>query len=310
MDEVDISMLVKTELGRKKLAENFDSIKEKYFYAMMLEHSNVINFLNFIKQLKDVPELQNEYGKYSYWAELYDQIKVPEPQGERPSIGESHRDVNKRKIWFAQSRKDDVFEKIIISSDIDREEQMIILQHIANGNKYEYKSCGISGLVIQAGDQIIKLARSKTKFEVPYHPRIMMPYFRKKYSNGTCLEIFNYGITESAKITDDKLLEIYKELEKDGILWGDARKDNLVVLTKDNVVPDFVQSEDFNLFGFLEDERFPTKNHRALKKGDIVICDLDMLYPKDDPNYQEGKQDPIIKSYIKNQRARKLPEEH
>ena len=127
------------------------------------------------------------------------------------------------------------------------------------------------------------------------------------------MEIFNLGVTDPAKITDQKLLEIYKELEDAGIRWEDAKKENLLVLTKDNEIPDFVQSEDFNLFGFLKDERFPTKKHKALKKGDIVICDLDMLYTLDEQTYLSGDPDYIISRYLmlkKNKNGHEEPDEH
>ena len=103
----------------------------------------------------------------------------------------------------------------------DREEKKLVLQKVANGNKYKYRSCGTQSLVIQAGSQVVKLGAKKRKFDIPYHPLIMMPYFRKKYSDDSVLEVFNFGNVKSAKITDEKLLEIYKEFEKDGIKWAD-----------------------------------------------------------------------------------------
>ena len=145
-----------------------------------------------------------------------------------------------------------------------------------------------------------KIGSKKRKFEIPYHPRLMMPYFRKRYEDDSTLEIYNLGNTESVKITDESLLEIYKELEKAGIIWTDAHKENIVELLSDNILPDFIKSEDFNLFGFLEDERFPTIKHRPLKKGDLVVCDLDMLYLKDDPDIQIGLQDDVILQYQKS----------
>jgi len=80
-------------------------------------------------------------------------------------------------------------------------------------------------------------------------------------------------------------------------------------LTKDNDLPDFIASEDFNLFGFLEDARYPTNNHIALKAGDIVICDLDMLYVKGDPDYEVGILDDIIANYLLAQKMKPLKED-
>ena len=195
------------------------------------------------------------------------------------------------------NKRDVIFRNILRSEDLD--EKLYILETVTNGNKCEYKTIGNDSIIFQVGDQIIKLGEDlDEQFEIPYHPRLMMPYFRKKYKDRSVLEVYNLGNAESIKITDEELLEIYKELEEAGILWGDARKDNLLVLLSDNVLPDFIKSEDFNLFGFMKDEKFPTTNHKVLKKGEVVICDLYFLFAKGDPNYKEGCLDQVILDYI------------
>lgn len=297
VDNIVIPML-QDEVGRQKVRSHFETIKDKFLRGL-----NAKGFLNTIKALKGIEGFEDIYEEYGFWAELYDQIQTPKKR---------ILPINKvLKLSQKEAEKiigDNVSEGIkeqefvrILSSD-SREEKKLILQEVANGNPYQYKACGTTSFIIQAGDQIVKLGEAKRKYEVPYHPRIMMPYFRKKYEDDTTLEVFNYGNTGAAEITDEKLLEIYKELEDAGIRWGDARKANLLVLTKDNDLPDFIKSKEFNLFGFLEDSRFPTNNHQALKKGDIVICDLDMLYTMEDPSYQEGLLDDIIDSYLSSKR--------
>lgn len=302
-----VLLLLDTDLGREKLKKNFEKIKDKFFPTGFSGRVNPKGFFDVIKALKDVPGFEKEYEDYSYWAKLYDEISIDKPP--RVSMSQIPRltySEQKRIIGLndAIHTKDVEFANLMLSED--RDEKKIILQTVSNGQKYNYLSCGSSSFIIQAGDQIVKLGIGRRKFNIPYHPRIMMPYFRKKYKDGSCLEVFNFGVVDSAEITDEKLLEIYKELESAGIIWGDARKDNLLVLTKDNEVPDFIQSSDFNIFGFLEDERYPTNNHVALKKGDIVICDLDMLYVKGDPDYQEGYLDDIIEDYKSKKSAEKL----
>ncbi len=306
--------LTKTELGRKKLIENIDSIKKMFLDKLKSKNSNVSGFFNFIKLLKDIPELESEYETYSYWIELYDQIQVPSYK--QSTVEELismllDKKIEGKNFLFASHEagaiKDSVFANIVLSPD--KEEKQIILQEVSKGNKYKFVANGTSSLVIQADEKIVKIGRLRRNYEIPYHPRIMMPYFRKKYSDGSCLEVFNYGITNSQDITDEKLLEIFKELEEAGIFWGDARKENLLVLTKDNELPDFIASKEFNVMGFLEDDRFPTNNHIVLKKGDIVICDLDMLYAKNDPNRDIGIMDPIIEKYLDSKEREKYHEE-
>ncbi len=303
--------LIKTELGKEKLKKYFGEIKDKFFPGSHEGQLYPKDFFEFIEELKDIPEFEKEYEDYSYWAKLYNEIEMPNPETldfhtilTMPRQKQIETLILKDAIFV----KDLEFANFVYSKD--RDEKKLIFEKVANGNKYKYLSCGSSSLIVQAGDQVVKIGAGRRKFQLPYHPRIMMPYFRKEYSDGSCLEVFNYGVVDSAQITDEKLLEIYKELESAGIVWGDARKENLLVLTKDNEIPDFIKGDDFGILGFLNDERFPTNNHTVLKKGDIVICDLDMLYTKDDPNYEKGYMDEIIETYLKDKKREKLLEEH
>lgn len=293
--------MLQNEIGRKKFKEHFEDIKTKFLQA-----ANVKGFFETIKALEGIEGFEDIYEDFGFWAEIYDQIQIPEVRrfNVNKPFNLSSREAEKFfNDSMAESIKQQEFLRILNSED--REEKRLVLEKVANGNPYKYKACGTSSFVIQAGDQIVKFETLKDKFEIPYHPRIMMPWFRKKYSDDTALEVYNFGNAESAEITDQVLLDIYKELEEAGILWGDARKSNLLVLTKDNDLPDFIASKDFNLFGFLEDERFPTNNHKALKAGDIVICDLYMLYAKGDPEYKVGMLDDVIKRYLHSQKVKK-----
>lgn len=302
--------MLKTELGRTKIKTNFDDIKTRFFPDNKFSKPNLKGFFQFINKLEGIEIFEKEFNKYKFWEELYNQIDIPVTVIKRVSqIWEMTQEQQALAVENndAARIKDFYFKKILLSDDID--EKRMILQEVANGNEYKYKGRGMSSFVIQAGNQVVKLGAGRVKYELPYHPRIMMPYFRKKYSDGSCLEVFNMGECDQANITDEQLLEIYKELESAGIRWTDARKDNLVVLKEDNVLPDFIKSKDFNIFGFLDDERFPTNNHKPLKKGDIVISDLDFLYAMDDPDYEVGVLDDVIKEYIKDKYMKKFSED-
>lgn len=312
-----LAYLMKENAGRKFIKEKFEKLKNlflnnqedsrffsgpnKRFFGEGI-NIQLNSFFQFIRTLKDIPEFEDEYNHYSYWGKLYDELKIPEY--EKPSIDDifKMKETELRRINVARDGKiikDVVFSRILLAENKEeREEKAIVLQEVAQGNPYEFISCGTSSLIIQAGEQVVKLGLGRRKFEIPYHPRIMMPYFRKKYSDESCLEVFNYGDIETAEITDERLLEIYKELEESGIIWGDASKKNLAVLKKDNDLPEFIKSKEFNLFGFLQDDRFPTNNHIALKTGDIVVCDLDMLYTKEDPDCHFGDLDDVIEDYL------------
>jgi len=320
-----LAYLMKENAGRKFIKEKFEKIKNlflnnqennkffsgpnKRFFGEGV-NTQLNSFFQFIRTLKGIPEFEDEYNHYSYWEKLYDELKIPEYQ--KPSLDDifKMKETELRKINAARDGKvikDVVFSRILLAENKEeREEKAMVLEEVAQGKTYKFRNCGTSSLIIQAGEQVVKLGLGRRKFEIPYHPRIMMPYFRKKYSDDSCLEVFNYGDIESAEITNEKLLEIYKELEKAGIIWGDASKKNLAVLKKDNDLPKFIKSKEFNMFGFLEDSKFPTNNHIALKAGDIVVCDLDMLYAKGDPDCHFGDLDDIVEDYIDEQKIRRL----
>lgn len=292
-----------TPLGRRKVKENFERIKDRY--SQNEWDTPVGGFFATIKKMEGLPEFKEEYDKYSYLAQLYSEIDVPifkvqDPMEILRLAKEGFDFTEANALSGARFVKSETFVKLLNSPDL--EEKIIVLKEISKGKPYRFKGAGSTSLILQTGDQVVKIGAGRRKFEVPYHPRIMMPYFRKRYQDGSCMEVFDYGETKSAEITDEKLLEIYKELEDAGILWGDARKENLVVLKKDNLLPDYIASDEFNVLGFLEHPRYPTNKHKALKKGEIVVCDLDMLYVKGDPNYQRGIFDDIIFDYIEEQR--------
>lgn len=310
---------LQTEIGRKKVKERFEEIKNRIL--INIYEPSISSFFRIVKELENKPEFKEIYEDYKFWVELYEDIEMFDDDllkkvnssgivkvdsisnlsvQELLEISEKTGIVFNVQDVFKLDTKNQEFTKILCSDD--RHEKRMVLEAVANGNKFKFKSSGTSALTIQAGNQVAKIGSNKRKFEIPYHPRLLMPYFRKKYDDNTTLEVYNLGNTKSAKINDEMLLDIYKELERDGIIWTDAHKDNLLELISDNVVPDFIKSKDFNLFGFLKHPDYPTNNHEVLKAGDIIICDLDMVYLKDDPEIKIGLLDDKIKEYRNNKK--------
>ena len=84
------------------------------------------------------------------------------------------------------------------------------------------------------------------------------------------------------------MLEIFKEMYRDGVVWTDAKVGNVGILRKDNVpnlngqkmVVDSVASG-------ITDQ----KKEKPLGKGDIVIIDTDFIYKVGDPNINWGIDD-------------------
>ena len=154
--------------------------------------------------------------------------------------------------------------------------------------KPEYLTNGNFSITYKAYGKIIKFGHSKQIFPMKYHPRFMYPIFRRKYefensSKPLYIEYFEEGNNYHSQISDDELVKVYLELREDGLFWSDAHKRNLVRLKKDNNIPEYVIKNNHEMFGFEEKHG----EHKVLRKGEVVICDLDSVWPeeKESPLY-------------------------
>lgn len=147
----------------------------------------------------------------------------------------------------------------------------------------------------------------------------MQPLIRRNVSSGIndlYIEISEYVQTDNS-ITDDDAYLIYKELRNDGIIWIDAKRENLGRLEKNNIAhfnePLYVKNE---TVGYIPETLY---GNEPLQKGDLVIIDTDFLFREDDfdvthldsrintefyrvceQRYQEEKNIEIIDSKQKN----------
>ena len=276
------------EMATEKVKKNFE----------VLKLCGPEEFFSMIKAMKNVKGLEMEYQQYIFWANLYSQLQMPQcNQYQKENVGSIFRQI--------------IYDK----DDIRREKQMIIEAVLAQENMDSHAPCiqtqiGYNSIVLKIGDKIIKMGRKK-EFEIPYHPKIMMPKFRKKYKTNRqfmpnfILEVFDYGMVEPTDVSDEELLNIFQTLEEAGIFWGDAKKDNVVRLKEDNTIAPYIKGEDFNMVGFLKDERFPTEQHQVLKKGELVISDLDFLQPESQINHYSLHIDKVILRYMNANRKKK-----
>lgn len=307
-----LEILGKSSVYKQKAKAEFDTIRRNL--TGRLGNMNAVDdFFCFVDTLRSEEDFRSVIEEFDVWKKLYDKVPttyVKKDSDEeltmdeimRLAFSEVEEDVKKFNSLIKTSGKVSVFASILVGEDNTRKEKLAILESLTSGNidDVEFVGSGVSGIVFRVGKKVIKFSNNVGKQEIPYHPRLLMPFFRKRYDDFSCLEVYNFGKVKSAQITDEKLLEIYKELEKDGIVWTDAKKENLVELLEDNDLPDYNIGPNFNLYGFLEDDRFPTTEHKVLKKGDIVICDLNNLYAIDDPiaEFRIGMPDKVIRDYL------------
>lgn len=149
-------------------------------------------------------------------------------------------------------------------------------------SELEYIGTGTFTNVYKLGNKVIKFGKNRLTDKIPYHRRILQPLIRRKISSdfrNLYIEISEY-IQPDNSITDEDAYLIYKELRDDGIIWLDAKKENLGRLEKDNIAyfsePLYVKNE---TVGYITET---LKQDKPLQKGELVIIDTDFLFREKD----------------------------
>lgn len=149
-------------------------------------------------------------------------------------------------------------------------------------SELEYIGTGSLTSVYKLGNKVIKFGKNRLTDKIPYHKRILQPLIRKKVLSGfrnLYIEISEY-IQPDNLITDEDAYLIYKELRDDGIIWLDAKRENLGRLEKDNIAyfnePLYVKNE---TVGYISET---LRQDKPLQKGELVIIDTDYLYREND----------------------------
>lgn len=149
-------------------------------------------------------------------------------------------------------------------------------------SELEYIGKGTFTDVYKLGNKVIKFGKNRLTDKIPYHRRILQSLVRRRVYRGfrdLYVEIAEY-IKPDDEITDEDAYLIYKELRDDGIIWLDAKRENLGRLEKDNIVyfnePIYVKNE---TLGYIPET---IKQEEPLHKGDLVILDTDFLFREQD----------------------------
>lgn len=134
--------------------------------------------------------------------------------------------------------------------------------------------------VFQIGNKILKIGTPRRTYEIPNHRRILQPFIRENFETRdgipfACVEL-SEAVVPQKLINYNIVYGIYKELRESGIVWGDAKFENLGVLNDINL-PKYKREVFQNNPEFVglngETEGAP------LEMGDYVIIDTDFLYP-------------------------------
>lgn len=146
----------------------------------------------------------------------------------------------------------------------------------------------------QIGEKVIKFGVDRGAEIIPYHRRILQPIIRRPvYNSEGTRPLFYIEIQEKVKdweeteIEDEDVYQVYKELREDGILWVDAKIENLGRLKKPNIVhmKDFNQVEDSTVGIDRED----SQKVEILPEGELIILDSDFIHRIDDLTPEEFK---------------------
>ncbi len=154
--------------------------------------------------------------------------------------------------------------------------------------------------VFEIGDKIFKIGIPRRTYDIPYHKRLLKPLVRTNFYAENekdvvaCVEISEKvemiyeeekDPERAASISADVLYEIWRELREEGIIWADPHIGNIGILLKDNVP--VLNGEkidvDNEAIGFKSGKHF---KEEALKKGDYVIIDTDLLYSAKDEHIE------------------------
>lgn len=242
-------------------------------------HEFIRNNFDTIKQNCYVPELAELYcnireicpEEFEKAAFIIDKIYMP---------AKSKNDYS-----YNSNQIDKICSRLIEqdrAQDVEKLAEFLSEQATIEPGAIKFLGCGWYNMAIQAGDKVIKLGvpdGEEEKPKIPYHPRLLQPIVRKNdmskdKNHPIGIEIYEV-VDMDTEISDEEILEVYKELREAGIKWTDIKRDNLGRLRKDNypheigqnvpVPPEFLGIEDSGV------------ERKILKAGELVIIDLDCL---------------------------------
>jgi len=181
------------------------------------------------------------------------------------------------------------------------------------GSKYtdiNFLEAGTFSEVYQIGNKVLKIGQELNQYNIPNHRRLLQPIARANYTleDGRILSCFQVTpivdtYFSKEEKSDEKLYEIYKELRNDGIIWLDAKWENLGKLLEDNLTIWRGKIVEINPKSVGFDKKY---EGRTLKEGDIVVTDLDMLYREENPNIpwikMSDKSKEFEERYLRNKK--------
>lgn len=270
--EENLLKFIKRNLGTQYLnnwiKENFDKLMDDI-------RIKKIELIDILKQDRDMFNIINS-----------NQDKILESYDGKNKI-QLAKNILKNPSEYIEKNFDKIIMKITeLSRDNKQQSKLLdsielIIKEIAEFEKVgiqdiEYIGSGASSSAIQIGNKVLKTSWYKQGYEIQYHPRLLESTLRHK-SNSIGDDEFFIELLEKVDvkdITEDDVQKVYNELRDDGILWYDAKKDNLGKLLKSNKIHFYKDYE-------ITDEQRGIKqgniSKKVLPEGELVILDLEHL---------------------------------
>lgn len=161
----------------------------------------------------------------------------------------------------------------------------IMIEELLTNEGKQYSDIEILGQggyskVFGVGSKVLKIGEPRATLNIKDNRRFLKPLYRKniKYLNSS-FTIFCVEITERldmTNITYDDVYEIYKELRDQGLVWLDAKRENVGRLIRDNKLYfdgiDYVDKESTS---------YTTDDNEVLLKGSLMLVDNDLIYDEE-----------------------------
>lgn len=175
---------------------------------------------------------------------------------------------------------------MMIKEVIDKEDVRLSDVTFVGGGAYS-KAFGVGSKVIKVGNDAMTYNITKNS------SRFLQPLIRHQQEGEGRIEI-SEKVDMKTKVSEEELYEVYADIRKEGMIWTDAKYDNVGRLIKDNVVhfknlvrnnPGDEEKTQVDVkpygpnLGFGDDE-----NSEVLEAGKLVVIDLDFIFSEDSPN--------------------------
>lgn len=131
--------------------------------------------------------------------------------------------------------------------------------------------------VYKVGNKILKIGIPKAIYNIPNSKYILQPLIRYNLPDESSVDFFHVEVceyVETALLSDREVYEFYCLLRSEGIIWSDAKEENIGRLVKKNC--SFLNGNEVNINQKMNG--FESNNEDVLDASSLVVLDIDLLF--------------------------------